>query len=158
MPELSPTSHELRLTSPLLGYLERRIRVEAESELAAFGLRPRHVIALTVLREIGEGSQADLATTLQIDRTNLVGLLNELEEQGLVERRRSHEDRRRHMVVLTSVGMDRLGEVEAALTKVESRVLAALDDDEQGTLYALLEQATSGMRMSCTEAPPPDDC
>ena len=64
MAEATPTSQELRLTSPLLGYLERQIRVEAESELAAFGLRPRHVIALTVLRQIGEGTQADLATAL----------------------------------------------------------------------------------------------
>jgi MarR family transcriptional regulator, transcriptional regulator for hemolysin len=158
MAELSPTSQELRLTSPLLGYLERRIRVEAESELAAFGLRPRHVIALTVLRQIGEGSQADLATALRIDRTNLVGLLNELEDQELVERQRSHEDRRRHTVVLTAAGIDRLGEVEAALAKVEARVLAGLDGDEQATLYSLLEQATAGLGVSCSEPPPPGDC
>jgi DNA-binding MarR family transcriptional regulator len=157
MAEMTSTSQEVRLTSPLLGYLERRIRLEAESELAAFGLRPRHVIALTVLRQIGEGSQADLATALKIDRTNLVGLLNELEERELVERRRSHEDRRRHMVALTGTGSERLSEVEAALAEVESRVLGALDGDEQASLYSLLEQAAAGLGVSCTE-PPAGDC
>ncbi len=116
------------------------MRAEVESELANFNLRPRHVIALTVL---GEPSQSALAESLRIDRTNLVGLLNELEAADLIERRRSGEDRRRHIVALTAVGARRLDEIQDGLAEAESRVFASLDSEQQATLYALLEQATA---------------
>ena len=49
----------------------------------------------------GVTGQQELATELGVDRTNLVGLLNELEAEGLILRRRAAEDRRRHIVELT---------------------------------------------------------
>jgi DNA-binding MarR family transcriptional regulator len=129
----------------LLDLLARRMRVEGESVLAVVGLRPRHMIALTVLRDLGDSSQQDLAGTLQIDRTNLVGLLNELEADGLIERRRSTEDRRRHLVVITSAGHERLAQAEFALAAVENDVLAALTDAERERLWELLQKATAGI-------------
>ena len=131
------------LFGPLLELIARRVRAEVESELANFNLRPRHVIALTVLDVLGEPSQSALAESLRIDRTNLVGLLNELEAAHLIERRRSGEDRRRHIVALTAVGARRLDEIQDGLAEAESRVFASLDSEQQATLYALLEQATA---------------
>ena len=137
------------------------MRLHGESALGIVGLRPRHLLALTVLRDLGGSSQQDLAATLQIDRTNLVGLLNELETQGWIERRRSPEDRRRHLVELTPAGSERLSRAEFALAAVENDVLAALDAPQRESLYDLLHQATSG-ETTCTEALPPaaaaDDC
>jgi DNA-binding MarR family transcriptional regulator len=103
------------------------------------------MIALTVLRDLGDSSQQDLATTLQIDRTNLVGLLNELETEELIERRRSAEDRRRHTVAITDTGHERLARAEFALAAVEDVVLASLTDAEREQLYALLQKATAGI-------------
>ena len=74
-------------------------------------MRSRHLVALTVLRESGGSTQQSLSTTLQIDRTNLVGLLNELEADKLIERRRSSEDRRRHIVEITATGANLLAPV-----------------------------------------------
>jgi DNA-binding MarR family transcriptional regulator len=127
-----------------MGNLARRIGVAAEELLGELGLRPRHHIALTILRDLGESAQADLAETLQIDRTNLVGLLNELEERGLVERRRSAEDRRRHTVAITAKGRRQLAKAEFALLAVESDVLGALDGDERRQLHDLLARAVGG--------------
>jgi MarR family transcriptional regulator, lower aerobic nicotinate degradation pathway regulator len=125
------------------------MRLRAESALAPLGLRPRHLVALTVLRD-GDGStQQALSTTLQIDRTNLVGLLNELEADGLIERRRSREDRRRHIVELTKAGANRLIKAELALATVEDEVLGRLDDEQRETLYRLLQQATSADVVAC---------
>ncbi len=121
------------------------MRAEGESVLELVGLRPRHMIALTVLRDLGSSSQQDLATTLQIDRTNLVGLLNELEAEGLIERRRSTEDRRRHSVAITSGGHQRLARAEFALAAAEDVALAALTDAERQQLYVLLQKATAGI-------------
>ena len=88
----------------MLDLLTRRVRNAAEVELEAFELRPRHVVGLTLLRDYGEHSQADLTESLGIDPTNVVALLNELEAAGLVERRRSPQDRRRHTVVVDPRG------------------------------------------------------
>src|SRR5882757_5979842 len=63
----------------LLDHLARRVRVRSEAVLAPLGLRPRHLVALTVLRNRGNRTQQSLATTLDMDGTNIVGLLNELE-------------------------------------------------------------------------------
>jgi DNA-binding MarR family transcriptional regulator len=133
---------------PLLELIGRRIRTEAESEIETFNLRPRHVIALTLLQLVGEQSQSDLGEALRVDRTNLVGLLNDLEAADLIERRRSPEDRRRHTVSLTSAGTRRLAEVEHALTEAEQRVLAVLNSEQQATLHALLEQVTANAVVS----------
>src|ERR1700675_1146579 len=129
-------------SGPLLELIARRIRTEAESEIESFNLRPRHVVALTLLQLVGEQSQSDLGEALRVDRTNLVGLLNDLETANLIERRRSPQDRRRHTtktqnwdaaapspqdrrrhtVCLTPEGTRRLAEVEHALTEAEQRV------------------------------------
>jgi DNA-binding MarR family transcriptional regulator len=118
------------------------MRSHGESTLAALGLRPRHLLTLTVLRDLGGSTQQALAAQLSIDRTNLVGLLNELEADGLIERRRSPEDRRRHIVEVTPAGRETLAKAEFALAAVEDQVLAALDDTQREALYQLLAQAT----------------
>jgi MarR family transcriptional regulator, lower aerobic nicotinate degradation pathway regulator len=136
----------------LLHHLARRMRLRTEAVLAPLGLRPRHLVALTVLRDRGGSTQQALAATLEIDATNIVGLLNELEAQQLIERRRSPEDRRRHLVELTDAGAEQLAKAESALSAVEDEVLAALDDSQRETLYNLLQQAAAGTPMNCAEA------
>lgn len=152
MSELPVVSPNSQLVGPLLEHLARGLRAASESEIERFGLRPRHVIALTLLRDFGERAQSDLAVLLRIDPTNLVGLLNELEGDGLVERRRSTKDRRKHTVMLTTAGADRLAEIENVLDEVERRVLGVLDDQERTTLYHLLQRAAGETAESCAAA------
>ncbi|MGN9774510.1 MarR family winged helix-turn-helix transcriptional regulator [Micromonospora sp. H33] len=148
-----PVDRSERRSGALLAHLSRRIRLRAESALSPLGLRPRHLVALTVLREGGGTSQQALAGTLEMDGTNVVGLLNELESAGLVERRRSPEDRRRHVVELTTTGEARLREAECALASAEAEVLGALDPAERDTLYELLRRAATGTApATCSEA------
>jgi DNA-binding MarR family transcriptional regulator len=139
-------------SSALLDHLARLMRIRAESALAPLGLRPRHLVVLTVLRGYGSPTQQALAAALQTDRTNLIGLLNELEAEGLVLRRRSAEDRRRHFVELTDDGTERLAEAEAALAATEDEILGALDADQRETLYQLLAQATTSHVVDCAAA------
>ena len=140
-------------SSALLNHLARLIRMRSESELEPLGLRPRHLIALTVLRANGGiAGQQELATELQIDRTNLVGLLNELEAEDLILRRRAVEDRRRHIVELTAAGGERLLAAESAIGAAEDEILGALDDRQREQLFELLQQATAGRAPDCAAA------
>src|ERR1700754_2140285 len=117
--ELPVISQPIPRSGALLDLLARRVRQHGATALDALELRPRHRLTLTVLRDQGESSQQDLASTLEIDRTNLVGLLNELEAQALIERRRSAADRRRHTVAITDAGRERLARAEFILQAAE---------------------------------------
>ncbi|RYF46489.1 MAG: MarR family transcriptional regulator [Comamonadaceae bacterium] len=127
----------------LLDHLARRMRLHGECVLDPLGLRPRHLVALTVLRDRSGITQQALSATLMLDRANIVGLLNDLESAGLVERIRSTLDRRRHLVQLTEAGASRLATAECALAAAEDEVLSALDYAQREQLYSLLQQATA---------------
>ncbi|HEV7565066.1 MAG TPA: MarR family winged helix-turn-helix transcriptional regulator [Microbacteriaceae bacterium] len=143
-PVIQPVMEPVHRSGALLDQLARRARLRAESELAPLGLRQRHLVALTVLRCSGGSTQQALSSTLMMDGTNIVGLLNELEAEQLIERRRSPQDRRRHVVELTAKGLERLGQAECALAVAENEVFGTLDDAQRETLYTLLLQAVNG--------------
>jgi DNA-binding MarR family transcriptional regulator len=159
LPFIASSTDTVRLSSlALLDHLARLARIRAESALTPLGLRPRHLIALTVLRDSGSGTQQALAAALQIDPTNLVGLLNELETDGLISRRRSIDDRRRHIVELTEDGARRLTDAEAALAAVEDELLSALEPEQREAFYRLLRQASTSHVAECNAAAPQFAC
>jgi DNA-binding MarR family transcriptional regulator len=149
MPTELTTKHR---SSALLDHLARLTRLRTQSALAPLGMRPRHLVVLTVLRDHGSPTQQALAAALHTDRTNLIGLLNELEGNELILRRRSSEDRRRHIVELTTAGDLRLSEAESVLAAAEDEVLSALDSEQREQLYSLLQQATTSHVLDCASA------
>ena len=143
---------------PLLEHLARVGRRAAESSMSPGGLRPRHLIALKLLSERGPASQQGLADALSLDPSNVVGLLNELEERGLVTRRRDRADRRRHIVELSPLGEDELTLAYARLSDVEDDLLSALSTAERATLYDLLVRAVGAKSPPCDAADEPPPC
>src|SRR5260370_39567961 len=93
----------------LIACLAQSVHQLFDDALEPFGLRKRHVVAMTYLRENGPTAQQALAGALGIDPSNLVGLLNELEDRKLVVRRHAPRDRRRHIVEITAGGERALG-------------------------------------------------
>ncbi len=143
---------------PLLDHLARVGRRAAEGSMTPAGLRPRHLIALTLLSEHGPAGQQGLAEALSLDPSNVVGLLNELEDRGLITRRRDPADRRRHIVELSQAGAGELCLAQTRLTLVEDQLFKALSADERATLYRLLARvvdAVGGKGSACTGEEPP---
>jgi DNA-binding MarR family transcriptional regulator len=137
---------------PLLEHLARVGRRAAEASMVPGSLRPRHLIALRLLSEHGAASQQGLADVLSLDPSNVVGLLNELEERGLITRRRDPADRRRHIVELSARGEEELGLANARLSCVEDNLLQALSAQERETLYDLLVRAAGVGAPACSVA------
>jgi DNA-binding MarR family transcriptional regulator len=154
MASRTDTAAATRQSLVLISHLARIAQRGSETALDPAGLRPRHLVALNVLREHGATTQGALGEALRLDPSNLVGLLNELEQRGLLERRRDPADRRRHIVELSAAGRQALLRAERALVSVQDDVLGALDEDERATLHALLLRAAGGQVPSdaCTEA------
>lgn len=150
---------------PLIEHLARVARraYEAGRFVEAGCLRPRQLVALSLLHEHGPLSQQALGEALTLDPSNVVGLLNELEERGLVTRQRDPADRRRHIVSLSPAGQAELAATGGQLTAVEDDVLRALSPAERATLYELLQRAVGGAPNACKgsacgEPPAPSEC
>src|SRR5438132_6317135 len=106
--------------------------------LEPFGIRPRHVAALIELRDRGELTQQSLCGQLHLDPTNLVAILNELEERGYATRRRDPEDRRRHLVEVSKKGIAVIEKVSEVMDGVEVDLLDGLEPPEREQLEGLL--------------------
>jgi len=146
-------SRELLRSTPFL--LKRLGMAAKERSLDAFestGLSPQHYAVLSLLEEGTRETQATIADALGYDRSQLVGLLDELEEQKLIERRRDPGDRRRHLVSLTPVGKTTLGQLRAIAKQVEKEFLAPLDPEQRRTLHLLLLELTAYHDPRCAGA------
>jgi DNA-binding MarR family transcriptional regulator len=106
--------------------------------LEPFGIRPRHMAALIELRDRGELTQQSLCGQLHLDPTNLVAILNELEERGYATRRRDPEDRRRHLVEVSKTGIAVIEKVSEVMDGVEDDLLDGLDPAERDQLEDML--------------------
>jgi DNA-binding MarR family transcriptional regulator len=118
-----------------LGYALKARLVE-EFEQAGFSIYQYGVLA--TLSEGACGTQATLADVLHLDRSLLVGVLDELEERGLVERQRDSNDRRRHAVSLTSEGKRQLVKLRKLVKGIEEAVLEPLEQRSRDSLHKAL--------------------
>jgi DNA-binding MarR family transcriptional regulator len=134
---------------PLLEHLARVGRRAFETTLEPGGLRPRHLIALNLLSERGPASQQALADSLSLDPSNVVALLNELEERQLITRRRDSADRRRHIVELSPKGKEELCGAYDRLGRIDDDLLSPLSARERATLYNLLVRAVGAKTPPC---------
>jgi MarR family transcriptional regulator, lower aerobic nicotinate degradation pathway regulator len=122
----------------LLAQLGRGLTRQYRCALAPIGLKPRETQALLRLCDHGPMSQQALGAALDTDASNLVALLNDLEADTLISRRRDPEDRRRHVVEISKRGSKFVAEVERAAGEVEDRFFASLDAQERVVLQGLL--------------------
>lgn len=106
--------------------------------LGATGLRPRHVQVLMQLDQAGSSSQQDLIERLGLDPSALVGLLNDLESDGIVERVRDPQDRRRHIVTLSDAGMKSIQLVHESLAAVQDELFGSLNARDLDVLRRVL--------------------
>ena len=142
------------------GFLLKRLGFAfKERALEAFeptGLNPQHHAILALLEEGTRETQGTIADALGYDRSQLVGLLDELEERGYIDRQRDRADRRRHLVSLTPAGKKALAEMRAIVKQLERDFLAPLDDQERQTLHALLLELAVQHDARCAPWPAPD--
>ncbi|MFB7464316.1 MarR family winged helix-turn-helix transcriptional regulator [Streptomyces sp. NPDC056224] len=144
-------SHPPQRLGLLLAWHGSVTQARMKKALSAAGLTPRHAMTLMHLED-GPISQRALAERLEVDPSVLVGILNDLEGDGLAERRRDPADRRRHNVAITVAGSTALGKTNAALDEVEQGLFAGLSAGDQDVLRALLARIdTRADEFDCQE-------
>ncbi|MFG3022385.1 MarR family winged helix-turn-helix transcriptional regulator [Streptomyces sp. NPDC048254] len=119
----------------LLGHEAMRRLRDAHT---ANDLTPRQFHILGLLHDRGPLAQTDLAVETDTAASVLVTQLNPLETDGLVARTRDPRDRRRHLVVLTEAGQQRLRAAAAAQREMEDDLFRSLNDSQRSQLTQLL--------------------
>ena len=118
----------------VLGYLLKHASAQfaaaSDAALEHRGIASKDLGVLRVVARLDLTSQLALAETLGIDRTTMVGLLDELERKGLVSRRPDPSDRRRNVAELTAQGKRVYNAAEADYLAAENGFLGVLSTDE----------------------------
>jgi MarR family transcriptional regulator, organic hydroperoxide resistance regulator len=106
--------------------LARTLVTREEPALRAHGISMWGYVVLTALAEQPVRTQAALAQAISADKSRIIGVLDELQERGLISRRPDTSDRRVHLLSLTPAGERLRGAVQAASRESEEEVLATV--------------------------------
>ena len=126
-----------------LGFHLRRAQLAsfrhfAHAVSAAEGITPG---LYGMLQAIGSNpglSQSALAVAMEVDRSSIVKVVDQLEQKGLIVRDTSPSDRRRYRLQMTASGARVLRRIEDAVMRQDRVFSARLDETERATLIDLL--------------------
>jgi DNA-binding MarR family transcriptional regulator len=119
--------------------LARALVTREEPALEAHGISMWGYIVLTALAEQPVRTQAALAQAINADKSRIIGVLDQLQQRGLITRRPDTSDRRVHLLSLTPAGERLRGSVQAAIRASEEEVLTAVPAaDREAFLRSLM--------------------
>ncbi len=128
----------------------------ASERLIRQGISMTQLHVMHLLQGHGEMPMSRLAEMLDVSLSNATGLIDRVEERGVVERVRIAEDRRMVMVRLTPLGRETLDEIEALREQVLRRVLDQLDDAKVAGMASAMADLRSAIATTLTDRDDPD--
>jgi DNA-binding MarR family transcriptional regulator len=134
-PDAHPFAEE---TGFLLQWAHQKMRTAMNDALRPLGLNTRHLGVLALVAARGPLTQRDIIDLLDMDKSVLVYVIDELERRALAERRRAEHDRRLQAVHLTAKGREQLAAIGAATGPVAEHLLSPISPAERRQLNALL--------------------
>ena len=127
----------------LLARASHVLMTEQTAALEGSGISPReHSVLATAMT--GSHTQTELARLVGLDKTTMVVTVDELEANGLAERRPSKTDRRARVIAVTKAGQRKVRLAEAILDGVREDVLSTLSESDRGVLLRALGQLVCG--------------
>lgn len=130
------------------GHLLRRCQQIAVSiflqECHDLDLTPLQYAVLSALDRHGELDQVRLGGLTALDRTTIGVVVGNLEERGLIERRRSDTDRRYNAITCTQAGRRLVDKAAPAVDAAQRRILAPLTPAERKQFLAFLKRVADG--------------
>ena len=119
-----------------------KTRQHLQSAGEGYDLSPVQGMLLITLNRLGSQSMQNLAHIMACDASNITGLTERLEAQGLIERISDERDKRVKKVLLTDAGKHTSSKILKRLADSGSSDLSALSDDERKLLTTLLTKLT----------------
>jgi DNA-binding MarR family transcriptional regulator len=136
----------LRTAAPLdddtgfhLAVASARVAHLTNTALKPHDLRVRHYVVLALTSEHDNLTQVDLAREVALAASQVVGLVDELEGRGLVQRQVSSDDRRRRLVTATADGKALVARARRDVAAARDEAFGALDATQRAALLASLK-------------------
>ena len=132
--------HDQKPLGPMLGQCAHLARERMDARMSRFGMTPSQTHVLLYLRQRGgQVSQGELTAHMRVRPSTVNGILDRMEEKGLVERTVSGTDARQRLVTLTSSGVERESQTKQCFQDAEALIARGMTTEETETLRRLLE-------------------
>ncbi|MGW6932630.1 MarR family winged helix-turn-helix transcriptional regulator [Lentzea sp. NPDC054927] len=122
----------------MIAPLQRALVAAEQPVLRAHGLSMWGYVVLDALDGEPVRTQAALAEFIGADKSRIIAVLDELENDNLLERTRDPADRRARFVAITEEGRRKHNAVQADIQRNEERVLAQLPPADRAALVRSL--------------------
>lgn len=133
-----------RHLSAFIGYDMKRalsiVQGDFARTLSALDLRAVSFSALSIIVAEPGLTQTQLADVLQIERSNLVTIIDELANRGLIVRSPVVGDRRRYSLIPTQAGKELATAAQAKVVEHEARLFGCLTTVERRELQRILRK------------------
>ena len=126
----------------MLAPLIREMIAAEEPVLEAHGLTMWGYVVLSALDRSSMRTQAALATAIGADKTRIIRTLDDLQDDGYIERKPDPDDRRVRLLAITDAGRRVKDAVQGEIQVGEERWLGELSADERRTFLRVLERLT----------------
>jgi len=126
----------------MLAPLVRDMVAAEEPVLEAHGLTMWGYVVLSALDRSSIRTQAALAAAIGADKTRIIRILDDLQDDGYIERRPDPDDRRARLLAITDAGRRVKDAVHNEIQRGEERWLGELSADERRTFLRVLERLT----------------
>jgi DNA-binding MarR family transcriptional regulator len=126
----------------MLAPLVRDMVAAEEPVLEAHGLTMWGYVVLSALDRSSIRTQAALAAAIGADKTRIIRILDDLQDDGYIERRPDPDDRRARLLAITDAGRRVKDAVQNEIQRGEERWLGELSADERRTFLRVLERLT----------------
>ena len=131
---------------PMLGCCAHMARERMDARMSRFGMTPTQTHVLLHLHQSGgQLPQRELLDSLKVKPSTVNGILDRMEEKGLVERSVSGTDARQRLVALTPAGREREEQVKQTFLEAEALIVQGLTKEETDTLRSLLERVIQNL-------------
>lgn len=129
----------------LFGRFAQRLHAVTTTYLEGIGVPRGQAAALLIISRNQGITQSGLASELAIQGATVTTMLQRMEENGLVDRRRDPDDNRLVRVHLTPLGERKAGEFLGCLDELHGRILAGFSEEEQSYMRGLFERVVANM-------------
>jgi DNA-binding MarR family transcriptional regulator len=126
----------------MLAPLLREMIAAEEPVLETHGLTMWGYVVLLALDRSSMRTQAALASAIGADKSRIIGTLDELQDNGYIERRPDPDDRRVRLLAITDAGRRVKDTAQAEIQQGEERWLGELTADERRVFLRVLERLT----------------
>jgi DNA-binding MarR family transcriptional regulator len=136
------------ITAEMLGLFQdafREMKCVGSQRLLRRGVSMSNLHIMSMLERHGELTMSRLAEALDVSFSNATGLVDRMEERGLVERVRVPDDRRIVIVRLTDDGRAALNDIEYVRAEMFARVVDRLDDRQLARVVAALDDVRAAI-------------